>query len=221
MEVLLNTAPNKAQEDVFKFLSKQISMLLATENIRIKAYQDGLPYFSKLSETHQIQVNNQLSFYAELCSEHIKEGYKISDGSTFLWRAFRKLGLTPTSDLFQFLTNESVIEVYSDENIQLFRNLNFFTYCSYSLEELHSLEWWHLYDRDAGVTNAIFEEGRKMFGGEIRGTYCPGLPDHIVRELASEEKLVMQVEFQAMSPLFSNRRPTAALLATKPKIISN
>lgn len=221
MELLLYKSAREAHVELFKALSKQVSMLLSTEGIQVKAYLEGLPYFSKLTELQQAKVNKQLEFYAELCSEHINEGYKISDGSTFLWRAFRKLGLTPTSDLFQFLTDESVIEIYSDENIQLFRNLNFFTYCSYSLEELHSREWWHLYERDASVTNAIFEEGNKMFAGSIRGTYRPSMPDHIVRELASEEKLVMQVEFEAMSPLFTNRRPTAAILATKPKIISN
>ncbi|NJL24241.1 MAG: hypothetical protein HC902_03040 [Calothrix sp. SM1_5_4] len=67
----------------------------------------------------------------------------------------RELGLRPTADLFGELDKSDIIEIYSEEHIQLFRTFNMFECISYSLDELFSYEWWDLFQRDPAITEQL------------------------------------------------------------------
>lgn len=221
IELSKEKLPLSVENEQFILMTTKLSALLANEGIQIKPFIEGLPYFSKLTEEQKKQVNLQLSFYYELCMEQIEEGYTINDGHTFLWRALRKLGLIPRSDLFELLDNDSVIEIYSNENIQLFRNLNFFKYCSYTFEELHSREWWFNYERDNSITQKVFEYGAKFFDGELTENMQLNIPTHIVREINSHDLLVCEINFGIMGPLLRNKKPVAVIVTESARIIQN
>lgn len=210
---------SEIENDRFKALAQQLSLMLSKEGVRVRTYAQGLPYFSKLTEEKKRTANYHLEFYVELCKEQMSEGYSLKDGPTFVWRALRKLNLIPRSDLFQYFNEDSVIEIYSNENVQLFRNLNFFRFCSYTLEELHSREWWLLFDRDASITDGLVGYATKIFTDEIKENFVPQIPLHIVRELESADKLVTEIEFTVMGPLLKNKRAAALIVAENPKII--
>jgi hypothetical protein len=142
---------NTEFDDRFKKLTSTISRFLAHEGVFLAAYTEGLPHFSMLSMNEKKSVTDHLQFYHDLCSEQINEGYTLKDNPSFAWRAMSKLGLTPRSDLFSHLTNEHIVQIYSANNVQLFSNFRFFEICSYTLEELFSLEWWVLYERDPKI----------------------------------------------------------------------
>lgn len=221
LEVHISQSVSPAEDEKFKSLAQRLSMLLATEGIYIKGYLEGLPYFSRLTEEKKKSVNQSLSFYCELCREQMSEGYTLSDGPSFLWRALGKLGLIPRSDLFQHFDKEAVIEIYSNESVQLFRNLNFFKYCSYSLEELHAKEWWFNYDRDPKITEIIYDYAAKVFSGELKENFIPQVPVHVVKEIDSQDRLVMEVQFGVMGPLFKNKRPVAVIVTEIPRVLDN
>ncbi|HWU44755.1 MAG TPA: hypothetical protein VN132_14990, partial [Bdellovibrio sp.] len=158
----LNSQLDGVLEQRFKKLTKIISMLLTVEGKYQKPYIEGLPYFSKLPTELKQKVVDHLQFYHDLCVEQVSEGYSIKDSPSFVWRALNKLGLVPRSDLFSHLTNEHIVEIYSAENVQLFRNFKFFEFCSYSLEELLTIEWWGLFERDAQITQKIFDYSMRV-----------------------------------------------------------
>ena len=208
-----------ALDESFKRLSKTICMLLSTEGVHIRAYRDGLPYFSKLTVQQKESVVQHLRFFHDLCLDQVGEGYKLKDSLSFTWRAFRKLGLTPPSDLFHAVTDEHIVEIYSSENVQLFRNFNFFNVCSYSLEELHSLEWWSLYRRDPKITQMMFGAAEMIFTGQIKTCFPPNLGPHVVEELSSTGKLRMEYNVDLAGPLFKNKIPQAVILLERARLL--
>lgn len=218
---VLRVQEDSALVKEFSKLAKSVSMYLSCEGAHVRPHLEGLPYFSKLSlEAQQVAVD-RLRFYHDLCADQSSEGYRLRDSKTFTWRALSKLGLVPKSDLFMQMTDDHIVEVYSSENIQLFRNLNFFDFCSYSLEELHAIEWWGLFDREAATTQKLFGYAEKIFSGELSENFKPEVEKHILRETNSFDRLSMEYAVELMGPLYNSRRPQALVILESARLLSN
>lgn len=210
-----------AEDQLFKSKATRLSILLAKEGVSVSPYAPELPFFSKLSLEDKRKANRHLGSYLDLCSEQVEEGYSLQDGSSFLWRALRKLDLVPRSDLFQYFHNESVIEIYSDDNRQVFRNINFFKYCSYTLEELHAREWWLLFHRDASVTDRLYAYVSQLIDETVKENILMEVPTHTVKELESVDLLEVEVDFKIMSPLTKAKEVKAFLVSEDVRILSS
>lgn len=209
-----STCPQRREE--FKWLTQKICALFATEGVRCQAYRPGAPHFSNLPQAKQDEVLEYLRFYLELCMGQIAAGDRLSDNLSFTWRALKRLGFVPRSDLFNHLTDEDVIEIYNSDNRQLFRNLRFFDHCSYTLEELCTLEWWTLFERDQKITMKLFEAAEKIFRGEITETIIPtDIEPHIIKETQSLECNSVLYQVRCASPLYINRRPEGLICILK------
>lgn len=204
----------------FKYHSLRLVSLLAKENIAVRPFLPGLPYFNRLTPQLQKEVIKSIKFYTDLCSEHVTEGYKLKDSNTFTWRAFRAYGLVPVSDLFSYIKSNDIIEVYSTENRQIFRNFQYFQYCSYSIEELYSVEWWHLFARDESITKKIMEEAYQVFNGETQGIFFSKTERHQVKELISQDKLSNFYKLKFLSALKANKRIEAVIAVIEVDSIS-
>lgn len=205
----------------FMSLTEELSRWLAAEGIRCQSYTPGLPHFSKLSVDKRADIVQSVRFYKELCQEQTNEGYKITDSLVLTWRALNKLGLTPRSDLFDKVTDEDIIEVYAGDGRQLYRNFKFFDFCSYTMEDLYSLEWWSLYNRDEAITAKLYAIVGRIFSGELDTTVVPDCPPHIVSETSSVEKMRMEYEPRMISPLYHNRVVTAVIAIVRAKILKS
>ena len=205
----------------FMSLTEDLSRWLAAEGIRCRAYTPGLPHFSKLTLVQRQQIVENVRFYHELCQEQMNDGYKIVDSLVLTWRALNKLGLAPRSDLFTKVTDEDIIEVYAGDGRQLYRNFRFFDFCSYTMEDLQSLEWWSLYKRDEAITDKLYDIVGRIFTGEIEGTVVPDCAPHIVSETSSLEKIHMVYEPRMISPLYCNRAVSAVIAIVRAQIIKN
>jgi hypothetical protein len=214
-------ASTEEQLETFKKLTTKISFLLSAEGVKIRPYVDGLPHFTKLPYEKKQSVIDYLQFYCNLCVSQVSEGYRIKDSSSFTWRALRQLGLVPRSDLFQHMTDEMVCEIYSPDHVQLFRNFKFFEFCSYSLEELHCIEWWFLYERDAEINALIMDQGLKVATGEIPENIVPNIPRHILRERDSMDKISLSFEFTLFGPLYQSKKACALILLGRGTVLEN
>lgn len=221
MEELSLIGDSQAQDALFKAQAQKLSFILASEGVYVRTFAPGLPHFSQLSVERKCLANKNLGFYIELCREHMSEGYSLKDGASFLWRAFHKLKLIPRSDLFNYFHEDSVIEIYSIDNVQLFRNLNFFKYCSYTLEELHSQEWWLLFERNAQILGMVHEYAMKFVTGELTENVGLNIPRHTVRELASAELLETEVDFVMAGPLMHQRKTAGFIVTENVRIINS
>lgn len=127
-----------------------------------------------------------------------------SQGRQLLWRALSRMKVSPVSDILEKIDDEDVIEVYSHEQVQVFRNPMFFTYSSHSIEELLCLPWYRLYRRHWLKTLQVMRTAWRMVSGRIRQTEAWNIKPHLVEEIDSEKKYRMEIQFKYLSPLFKD-----------------
>ncbi|KYG67729.1 hypothetical protein AZI87_00125 [Bdellovibrio bacteriovorus] len=204
----------------FKAASQKICMMFATEGVYRKPYVEGLPHFQACSYEKMQEIVTSITFFKELCEEQIAEGYKLKDNSSFVWRAFRKLDFIPRADVFNHMTDENLVEIYSVDNKQLYRNFKFFECCSYTLEELYSVEWWNLYERNAAMTMKIFDLGVKVATGEIPDSHVPDIEPHLLKEVKEDGQSFMQ-QVKLISPLKRNKRVEGLLVIETAEPVHN
>ncbi|RYZ71389.1 MAG: hypothetical protein EOP09_04715 [Proteobacteria bacterium] len=198
-------------ESSFINLSNQLSDLLKNEGIHKVAYAPGLPLFRALSLERKTRLLSHLQSYNTLCVEHQIDRHSLRDSKTFTWRAMMKFGLTPDSELMDKITNEDVVEIYSEDHTQLFRNFEFFGISSYTLEQLFCLEWWSLFERDDAHSVQILSLVNQMFAGRAPLGFSRVVPAHIVTEKCSEGRFRVNYEMQHFAPLYRNKRVEAII----------
>ncbi|MNL12871.1 hypothetical protein D3C87_1337520 [compost metagenome] len=209
-----------SRDEQFLVLANELCTLLKVEGVTCRAALPGLPYFSKLHDDKKAEIIEHLQFYLELCDSQIAEGYRIKDSLTFTWRALKKLNLVPPSDMFSYVTDQDVIEIYDGEGRQLYRNFRFFECCSYSLEELYSVEWWNLFDRDLKITQGLFSIVDKVFAGELKNIVDAQVESHPVIEKISEQKLEILYEKAFIGPLFRDKKAEAVVAIVRGRVLN-
>lgn len=213
--------PNRELTDSFKKIVLEISGYLAKGGLKVVPFRTGTPFFRALPVEQKLQIVERAGFFRDLCAEHSEEGYEITDSPSFTWRALSKLGLTPSSDLFSHMTNQDIVEVYSEDNVQIFRNFRYFEFCSFSLEEVYSREWYHLYQRDQDLLPQIGVMIERLKSEEGRSGFVPGLPDHVVQEVDSDENLKMDYSLRWTAPLFAQKRFAGFILLEQARLHTN
>lgn len=147
--LIKNNSKNElAQRCILLF--RQLSTQLKKLNITIPAFNENEPYlFMNLQEE---QINNlshslqQTIENLELSIEKTKDQENLNLSQLWTFLADNKLNYPP--DLFDYITKGDILEVYNNENKQIFRSYNFFCHCTYTLDELFSTPWPELYYRD-------------------------------------------------------------------------
>lgn len=165
---------------------------------------ESLPYFSLCSVERKKNILGNLKANVEIYDSYLYEssGQKPTNPSALLWRALQQLELRPSGSLFSFISPDDVIEIHLIDGTQIFRNLAFFDYCSYSLEELYCCSWNDLYSHSSQALAKLMELDRKMFLGEIRDVTALDFGSHIIKELRSPLKYQINAKMKYLAPLF-------------------
>jgi len=206
---------------LFMTLSNRIAELGRERGIRIVPFRDpALPFFSQKRLEDQRKILGDLSNYLGICEAAVQEGGQLHDPVAISWAAIKELGFRPPSDLFTYVRKDSVIEIHDPVGIQIFRNFRFYSYCSYSLEELHCFPWNHLYSRNDKVLHDLLGWVGKVYSGEIRGTTKTDLPPHVIEENYSPFNYKIQAEVAYIAPLYDEtRRPVATVVIEKGSLV--
>ncbi len=117
----------------------------------------------------------------------------------------RKLEIMFGSDVYSHLTSEHIIEIYTQDLNQIYRNFSFFNLCSYSLLDLLTYPFHELYERSLQVNSLLMEAGQILSTRpySLEPINLSHIPAHYMRERLSESKLCFNVEFKAMYPVYS------------------
>ncbi len=195
----------------FRQWARQIQALAADSGVRVIPYFDpSLPYFSRLNPERQDKTLEALKVYVDVCDLALSKAGHLRSAKTMAWAALRKLGLTPSPELFHFIEDADVIEVHDAQGTQLFRNFEFFNYCSYSLEELYCFSWEQLYHRAPQVTDDLLQMVQGIYAGELKGCFPVDLPLHDINERYSPLEYVIQAQIKYASPLYAVGSPRVA-----------
>lgn len=199
----------------FRQISMKIAELGASVGIKITPFHNpNLPQFSKLPLAQQRNVIVSLQTYLDIYESVAAEGVSILNSSRVVWNALLQLGYRPTSDLFSYIRDEHIIEIHDNNLIQVFRNIGFFNYCTYSLEDLYCNHLTDLYTRDENLEKSLLEVVGKIYSGKVDGVIDPQLQPHVIHEKASANKFAVFCYIQNMAPLFSNSERNGAPIAT-------
>ena len=90
---------------------------------------EDLPYFSKKNNQEKKDILSSLQTVVDVYQSAINSGIEISDSRSLIWHALKKLGLRPSSDLFECIHENDIVEMYNGSS-QIFRSLNFYKLCS-------------------------------------------------------------------------------------------
>lgn len=123
-------------------------------------------------------------------------------------QAFKTYDLELRHDYWSKLQKDDVIEVYSMENIQLFRTFNFFKISSYSILDLLTNEWYHLWERPSFVLQSLIQVSHDIFGGVIQNTTQVKISKHMLKEIYNDASINFKcasvlVEPGLICPLYS------------------
>ena len=207
--------------DEFRAIVEGLAFLLAREGLLRKPYLSAdLPLFSKLDQDTQLRVLASLRDYYAVLMESSQEGTSLRDTPVLVWKMLKRLGLTPTDDLFSYISHEKVVEIYNLENVQIFRNFRFFEICSYTLEELFCKQWWELFRRDDTITQQIFAVAAAVYGGETKGSAVPQVGTHLLEEICSPLSFKMEVDIDCLSPLYHRDRIVAGCAVERARLLN-
>ena len=194
------------EASLFRQLSTEIATMAKDIGVTIVPFRDeSLPHFSKLSALQRQRILNDLGTYVRICQSTVAQGYRLDDSARFLWAAIKEFNFRPTSDLFQYVPEGRVIEIHNTEFVQIFRNFEFYTCCSYSLEEIYGFPWTYLYTRNAAVEQAMIKTINGIFEGKIQTVVPMNLEPHVIKELFSPLKFEVQAQMKYIAPLFEDK----------------
>jgi|GEM_PF-1298248 hypothetical protein len=164
-----NEFNHKDWHSKFRILALEVAEFGRMAGVKVTPFQeDSLPHFSKLSSEQQLSAIHYLEKYHNICSAMLDRNEDLKSSYRIVWQALKEYELRPPSNLFDDLKNDYVIEIYDiASNTQLFRNFKFFTFCSYSLEDLACRPWPELFERDMNSFAEMMVPVQGTFSGKI------------------------------------------------------
>lgn len=197
------------------------SELLSKEDVRVLPYRDReLPNFSNFSVENQIKTEIDLNRILEVYTEMRSEGISLRDSPKLLWRVMRRMSLTPQSDIFDKIADDDVVEIYNTEQNQIFRNIKFFEYISYSLEEVYGVNWQDATARPEKNARELYALCVDMFSGKIPGTVSmKDVQSHVCEETKSVERFRIHLSFKWLSPIKSEQNVIGLLVVHQCQLV--
>lgn len=210
------TEPRDLDQHILE-LASRASRIAAAHSVRVAPHRfEGAILARKtFAEKQQLiwQLTAMIDFLPPLGGEPPTE-------RELLQSALTKLGLAPYDRVLDYISDGDIVEIHSTEGIQIYRNLEMFKVCSFSLLELFTLTWDELYLRARPVIEGLREQVGTVFENPESGTVRCLHPQHVVTE-RSEHPYTIKLEFKYLSPLKSveTGQPSAVLTTKRGEVI--
>jgi hypothetical protein len=177
----------RGRAETYFALLARFTELAQRAGVTVAASHPGRLYLANLEDARQVAVLDNLRTYVEVCEDVTRDGKSLTDSNHFLWRMLLKRRLRPSADLFELFEDGDIIDVYDMNGfVQIFRNMRFFSVCSYSLDELLCRPWYELYARDERVTLGIHTTALTFASRTTQNTQYLDLGEHVLEEIDSE-----------------------------------
>ncbi len=189
---------NLARESYRDSLMKFHSLLQSPRSL--KGNYPGFA-FDRLPENLQGPCADMLAEWVEFFEMHVADA-RISD-KQFLWRFLSRFRFKTHPDFFASVDDNTSFEVYNTEGHQTFRSISLMDCCSYSLDELVSIPWFELFQRDQSITDKYLSYQSKLVDGTLEHTNLDGVIEtHKVYEIFGFDKLVLTMKPLYLSPMY-------------------
>lgn len=166
----------------------------------IKPYSD--PEVPRLhAHNNPRRAIETLETYVDVIAANDRDGGSFADSKQILWRMLRRLKYSPQSDIFEKIHDHNILEIYTSDNWQIFRNLNFFRHVSMTIDEMATFYWQRDSKRHMKVHLEALAIATRLRFGTLRKTMdLRHWPAHFTKELVGEGWLI-EIRLQYVSPL--------------------
>lgn len=197
---LFTQAIQPTHDEVYRFfnLTEKLKSLLEKVQIQTQTTQNNFSYFRLLNTNTQSQINQHFETYvttlaAVMIEPEIEKDIDLE--KKLVWRFLSYLKLTATDDLYAKLSNDDFIEIYNTDGVQIYRSFNFFSVCSYTIEEIICVPWFQLYQRKTEITKSYLELMGQLSTPEYQKSCIKvHLPQHDLIEIFSSKQYTVTIE---------------------------
>jgi len=191
--------------------------------VKLIPFSDSsVPHFSHLITDQKRRVLSALRNSVAICHQVLASGQKLNESRSLTWNALKYFGLIPSSDLFGKITETDVVEIYDMEHVQIFRNFQFFEYCSYTIEDVFCRPWQELFIRyDTSVTEKLLACLGGLLSNPKHETVATHVGSHLIEESSSVFRHKLDVDVKYLSLLYGvDHKPQAYLAVETAKYVS-
>lgn len=206
LQIQIDTQLNQYRDSL-----EELSSLLFCFGYKVVPYKDAQLYdFQKLSSLQKTEVTYTLGVYIQtLKSEHASDDFS---NERFVLQFLFRLGLLPSEDLTNSVRNERYIQIYNRDQLQIFRSLNCYDRCSFTLEQLTTRPWFDLWSRDNLFYYALFGLASTALKVIKFTKLRLDFPHHRVTEQESFDSYSFDYKIKSLSALTRQGKLQAALL---------
>lgn len=163
-------------------------------------------------EAQQIDLNQTfldeklayLQQYRLAIQDCLSKDISLRNTQEFLQFFLDRLGLKVHPEFYESFSEGDVVEVYDSQSIQIFRNLEFFETTCYSLTELLTIEWYHLFERPEACLKPMLAVVKEILGGKV-SLFRPQFKPHVIKEIMATPVQYVYVEFRLLGPVFDKK----------------
>ena len=189
----------------FRQLAFRYQEIATMANIKLRPFRsDEMPFFLKATPDERRKAIDFLEGVVSIHEETLAASEALINTCQLLWRALNRFSLVPGPDIFERITNNDVVLIYSEDQRAIFWNLQFFRFSSLTVEELFFNHWFNFTKRDPEIHKKIYEMAVDVISGKITGTFSPGIPAHEVEEVGILECTKTKMEIPYASVLTKN-----------------
>ena len=155
------------------------------------------------SEKAMVDQQNSLMKYRNyLVSVIIEKEIDPADNNLMLEEFLSQYGLELPFDIKKYIDEGDIVEIYSEDFVQIYRNSEFFKFCSYDIYTILSNPFDKLFRRDPEITEAIVKRAIACMGA-AKGVEPAGVPPHLMQEHFARNSKVFKIHHKWCSPVLS------------------
>lgn len=204
-----NQGPYSSFSKEYQSLVLRYREMLLGKGISVRAFsRGGLNRFLGYSFSEQEMYVSQLRDYYQICKLGELAGLDIvNDTKSMMEFTARHLNFSVPDEFISKIASQDIVEVFNYDNIQLYRNMNFFKISDYTVDDFFGTSWDKLYERAQSVTDKlIFKVGEATRKGQC----IPfDIDPHYMREYATENRKIVKVNLKFVAPLMRYGKPVA------------
>lgn len=156
--------------------------LLNRAAIPVRAYTPkSVQILLGLSETRKIAILRDLKNWSSILMS-VEGSIENVDEKVLANKALSYFNFKLKNHDWQATSTEEIIEIYNPEGVQLYRSLNFFKTCGYSLLDLCVNEWFVLWERPKSVIDKMFAAVGEVMSGRRTDPRFDEIGPHLIRE---------------------------------------
>lgn len=200
------------------------SALLKNHKIELRPLNPATEVvFKKLDERRQIDIVESYDKYKQMIIRAMEHQIDINNEVELLKFIVKDLRVNVCPEAMDKIKPNHIIEIYSLDFKQIYRSLNFLSFCGYDLFELLTHTFYELYERSVSINEYLVAACATL--NERPHNYVESLssiPTHLMREKFSGNRTHSLMRFKHLSLLRNlNGEPYGYIITMRIKQIKD